>query len=89
MYAHPKTYASYAETNITDCCLLAGVEHHQDCIDSFGDGCHGGYLDIEGTVFCEDFDSSDDHHGHSEVMSTAFLYGAGVNNTIHNGAPVG
>ena len=36
------------------CCLAAG-NHKITCKDSYGDGWHGGYLEINGVKYCEDF----------------------------------
>ena len=37
-----------------NCCLLKG-EHTLTCKDSYGDGWHGGYLEIGGKKYCKDF----------------------------------
>lgn len=46
----------------TECCLLAGVEYQYRCIDTFGDGWHGGHLLIgdDDTHYCHSFDGSQD-----------------------------
>ena len=46
-YASRRTYTM-------SCCLLKG-EHTLTCKDSYGDGWHGGYLEIEGKKYCKDF----------------------------------
>ena len=38
------------------CCLLPG-EHALKCKDSYGDGWHGGFIEIKGAKYCETFDS--------------------------------
>jgi len=37
-----------------ECCQEAG-SYELTCMDSFGDGWHGGYLEIEGTQYCNTF----------------------------------
>ena len=37
-----------------ECCLAAGA-YSLDCKCSFGDGWHGGYLEIDGVKYCDDF----------------------------------
>ena len=41
-------------TYTTNCCLPKG-EHTLTCKDSYGDGWHGGYMEIEGKQYCNDF----------------------------------
>ena len=41
-------------TYTMNCCLLQG-EHTLTCKDSYGDGWHGGYVEIEGKKYCKDF----------------------------------
>ena len=48
-------YAS-RQTYTTKCCLAKG-EHTLTCKDSYGDGWHGGYLEIQGNKYCKDFKS--------------------------------
>ena len=38
------------------CCASAG-DHTLSCKDSYGDGWHGGFLEIGGKRYCEDFRS--------------------------------
>ena len=38
------------------CCLVPG-EYTLSCLDTYGDGWHGGFLEIQGTRYCEDFTS--------------------------------
>jgi len=49
-------YASNAEATPYECCQPAG-EYELDCQDSYGDGWHGGYIEIGGQKYCEDFTS--------------------------------
>ena len=46
-------YAS-RQTYTTKCCLAKG-EHNLTCKDSYGDGWHDGYLEINGKKYCGDF----------------------------------
>merc|ERR1719331_1039074 len=39
-----------------DCQLEVG-SYNLECIDSYGDGWHGGYITIDGKEFCKDFRS--------------------------------
>ena len=47
-------YASYATLTAT-CQLEEGVEYELICEDEWGDGWDGGYLEIAGQRYCEDF----------------------------------
>ena len=38
------------------CCLAPGT-YTLNCKDSFGDGWHGGYIEIGGTEYCQDFNA--------------------------------
>jgi len=48
-------YSSYANIDITDCCLEAGQSFDLYCQDSYGDGWHDGYIMINNKKYCEDF----------------------------------
>ena len=37
-----------------ECCQPEGT-YELDCTDSYGDGWHGGYIEIGGTKYCESF----------------------------------
>ena len=50
-----QTYTDYTEY-IEECCLTAGV-YTLKCQDSYGDGWHGGFIEIQGTKYCDDFTS--------------------------------
>ena len=39
------------------------------CVDAYGDGWHGGYLEINGEKYCDDFDSG---FSATDLMSTGF-----------------
>ena len=39
----------------TESCCLAPGEYTLSCQDSYGDGWHGGFLEIQGNKYCEDF----------------------------------
>ena len=47
------------DTHPIDCTLDDG-SYTLNCIDSYGDGWHGGFMTIDGKKFCEDF-----RNGHS------------------------
>jgi hypothetical protein len=49
-----------------ECCLPFG-EYALDCKCSYGDGWHGGYLEIDGTKYCKDFKS-----GHKKTVTVNF-----------------
>jgi len=51
----PYPYGAY---DYAHCCLNEG-EYDLSCYDSGGDGWHGGYLEIGGERFCEDFTSGE------------------------------
>merc|ERR1719510_2899676 len=49
---------TYGDNHIYNeqCCLLPGV-YTLTCLDSYGDGWHGGRITILGNIFCDDFDT--------------------------------
>ena len=47
-------YASHSVKNET--CYVETGNYELRCEDSWGDGWNGGYLEIGGTKYCEDFD---------------------------------
>ena len=47
IYGWRKTYTE-------NCCLIPG-KHTLTCNDSFGDGWHDGYLEIQGKKYCRNF----------------------------------
>ena len=51
--------SDYAE----ECCLVPG-NYTMDCKCSYGDGWHGGYLEINGVRYCDDFSS-----GHKQTVT--------------------
>ena len=58
-----------------ECCLEAG-EHTVYCRDSYGDGWHGGYLEINGDKFCDTFDSG------TGTEETVTIKAAGKNSNL-------
>ena len=48
-------YSNY--NNYEEMCCLAPGTYTLDCKCSYGDGWHGGYLEIDGTRYCDDFTS--------------------------------
>ena len=46
-------YSSYNDY-VEECCLRPGT-YTLDCKCTFGDGWHGGYLEIAGVRYCDDF----------------------------------
>ena len=47
---------SYSNNNqyIDQCCLSPGT-HNLICKDSYGDGWHGGFIEVDGKIYCDDF----------------------------------
>ena len=41
------------KTTSESCCLLPG-EYTLTCKDTYGDGWHGGFIEIQGTTYCDD-----------------------------------
>jgi len=52
--ASTRTYGNYANYDEEDCCLSPGT-YTLICKCSYGDGWHNGYIEIDGTKYCEDF----------------------------------
>ena len=48
-------YSNNAE-HIKVCCLNYGVNNLK-CQDAYGDGWHGGFIEVQGTQYCEKFNS--------------------------------
>ena len=48
--AYYRRYSPFVES----CCMVGGI-HQLACDDSAGNGWHGGFLRIAGTVYCKDF----------------------------------
>ena len=47
---------AYRNNNVyTQECCFAPSEYDLKCKDSYGDGWHGGYLEIQGKKYCDDF----------------------------------
>ena len=49
--------------NIDADCQLTPGSYTVKCMDSYGDGWHGGFIKIDGQKYCEDFKS-----GHKKVV---------------------
>ena len=49
-----------------ECCLAPG-SYAMDCKCSFGDGWHGGYVEINGVKYCDDFTS-----GHEKQVEVSW-----------------
>lgn len=47
-----------------ECCVIPGQSYVLTCIDSFGDGWHGGYIEMNGHKYCEDFTSGKQQSHH-------------------------
>ena len=62
-------YGRYT-TNFEKCCQPAGT-YTLECIDSYGDGWHGGYIEINGTKYCEDF-TAPKPYGYSKSVEVTF-----------------
>merc|ERR1719203_425734 len=58
-------YGNY-QTNALSCCLPTG-EYELECVDSWGDGWHGAYIEIDGHRYCEDFT-----WGHTQTETVVF-----------------
>ena len=48
-------YGDYGEY-MQQCCLIPG-SYNLECKDSYGDGWNGGYIEVDGTKYCESFTS--------------------------------
>merc|ERR1712088_697017 len=53
--------------NYEEECTLAPGAHNLDCKCTYGDGWHGGYVEIDGVQYCKDFTS-----GHSKTVSVTW-----------------
>ena len=53
-------YQSNKETT-QECCQAPGT-YELECKDSYGDGWHGGYLEIQGKKYCDDFQGGRGNH---------------------------
>jgi len=51
---------------VEECCLAPGT-YNLDCKCTYGDGWHGGYLEIDGVKYCDDFRS-----GHKKTVSVGW-----------------
>ena len=55
-----ETYKNDKETT-QECCQAPG-KYELECKDSFGDGWNGGYLEIQGKIYCADFLGGQGNH---------------------------
>jgi len=63
-------YGNYGEYT-EQCCLEPG-DYNLECKDSYGDGWHGGYIEVNGEKYCESFSSG------SEKNSQIIIEGKGL-----------
>ena len=62
-----------------ECCLPNDKDEFSiKCLDAYGDGWHGGYLQINGIKYCEDFNSG---FVSSDVMQNT---GSGIDLNLNN-----
>ena len=59
-------YADYTTYDPT-CCLTPGT-YTLHCIDDYDDGWHGGYIQINGTRYCDDF-----NHGAEKTVQVSVI----------------
>ena len=59
------------QTYYQECCQTEG-EYSLICEDKYGDGWHGGYIEVDGKKWCEDFTS-----GHAQEQSIVLRGNAG------------
>ena len=72
----------YANNNVyTQECCLAGGDYTITCTDSYGDGWHGAYLEINGVQYCQDFTSGYEQQAYLTIASSP---GKIVNFTIYD-----
>ena len=76
------SYSNYDEHDVQ--CCLAGGSYTLNCKDSYGDGWHGGYIEIGGTRYCETFlaGSTDGH------LQTHTIMVAGTSGTQQAGKKI-
>ena len=63
-----RTYNSYV-TQIEECCQPQGT-YELACLDSYGDGWHGGYIEVGRTKYCENFYGSVEKHNVTMTSGT-------------------
>ena len=79
MYGHENAWSlgtcvsddgRYRENNVytEECCLDAG-KYTLNCDDSYKDGWHGGFIEIQGKQYCEDFTE-----GHQQSQEIDIVY---------------
>merc|ERR1719326_971357 len=62
-YCSGRGYLDDSSYEVTDCYMPAGT-YDLTCVDSYGDGWHGGFITINGEEYCSEFEE-----GNSEVHS--------------------
>ena len=60
------SFGDYATDDQT-CCLTPG-NYTLTCMDSYADGWHGGYIQIGGSLYCNDFDAGGEQIAQVQVM---------------------
>jgi hypothetical protein len=50
-------------------CCLTGGEHTLTCSDTYGDGWHGGFIEVDGVTYCNEFSKG------MEETSSVWVYG--------------
>ena len=55
------------------CCLAPGV-YTLECKDSYGDGWHGGYIEIQGTQYCADFSGGSEHATQVTIVAGKYRF---------------
>ena len=66
--SQPNPYQSDTTYDDIECCQSLG-SYILLCRDSYGDGWHGGYIEIDGTKYCEDFTSGHTSNGKVVTIS--------------------
>lgn len=69
-YGSQGWYEENYKTYDTNCCLKPGTEILVICKDSYGDGWHGSYLEINGKKYCEDFTDGKEFEVYATVQQS-------------------
>ena len=70
-----RTYGNNEVYN-EECCQEAGP-YELVCKDSYGDGWHGGYIEIEGSQYCKDFEDGKEKTEEatmSNIISNIYIF---------------
>ena len=70
-------YTTYDPT----CCLIPGT-YTLHCIDSYSDGWHGGYIQINGTRYCEDFTNGQEKTVEMSVLGNFKSFSVNLSNSF-------